>query len=155
MAEREQPNSTPLSRPEDDLPDGSRIPRGLVGLRKEPVSLADVARQAAEMAAPVMEERRHELLLTLPHRPPWVEGDAARLTQVVFNLLHNAAKYTDPGGTIDLVLERQGGQAVVRVRDNGSGMPPELVPRVFDLFTQGERTPDPSQGERGLGLALV
>lgn len=86
---------------------------------------------------------------------PWVEGDVTRLTQAIFNLLSNATKYTDPGGKIWLTVEREGEQAGVRVRDNGSGMKADLVPKVFDLFTQGERTLDRSQGGLGLGLALV
>ncbi len=144
-----------LSRLVDDLPDVSRITRGLVELGKAPANLAEVIEQAVEMAAPVIEGRGHELSLALPHRPLRVEGDATRLTQVVFNLLHNAAKYTDPGGKVWLTLERDADRAVLRVRDNGTGMKPDLVPKVFDLFSQGERTPDRSQGGLGLGLALV
>ncbi len=144
-----------LSRLVDDLLDVSRITRGLVELLKEPVNLAEVADQAVEMAMPAIEGRGHELNLSLPRKPLRVEGDATRLTQVLFNLLNNAAKYTGPGGTIWLTVERDAGQAVVRVRDNGTGMTPDLVPRVFDLFTQGERTLDRSQGGLGLGLTLV
>jgi CheY-like chemotaxis protein len=107
------------------------------------------------MAAPVVEGRGHDLQLSLPRKPLRVEGDFTRLTQVISNLLNNAAKYTDAGGRIWLTVEREGDQAVVRVRDNGSGMKADLVPRVFDLFTQGERTPDRSQGGLGLGLTLV
>jgi CheY-like chemotaxis protein len=146
---------THLCRLVDDLLDVSRITRGLVELRKEPVALAGVVEQAVEMARPTVEGRRHELTVSLPRAPVVVEGDATRLTQVLFNLVHNAAKYTDPGGRIELRVEQEGGQAVVHVGDNGSGMPADLVPRVFDLFTQGERTPDRSQGGLGLGLALV
>jgi PAS domain S-box-containing protein len=144
-----------LTRLIDDLLDVSRITRGLVDLRKESVDLAQVADQAVEMAAPVIEGRGHQLSVDLPRKPLQIEGDATRLTQVVFNLLNNAAKYTEPGGRIWLSVEREDGQAVVQVRDNGSGMPAELVPRVFDLFTQGERTLDRSQGGLGLGLTLV
>jgi PAS domain S-box-containing protein len=144
-----------LTRLVDDLLDVSRITRGLVELRREPVNVAEVAGQAVEMAAPVVEGRGHDLQLSLPRKPLRVEGDATRLTQVVFNLLNNAAKYTDRGGRIWLTVERQGAQAVVRVRDNGPGMKADLVPIVFDLFTQGERTPDRSQGGLGLGLTLV
>ena len=144
-----------LGRLVDDLLDVSRITRGVVELRKEPVSLAEVAERAVEMVTPAVEGRGHELMLALPQTPLRVEGDATRLTQVVFNLLNNAAKYTDPGGKIWLTLEGEGGQAVVRVRDNGSGMPPDLVPKVFGLFTQGTRSLDRSQGGLGLGLTLV
>jgi PAS domain S-box-containing protein len=144
-----------LTRLVDDLLDVSRITRGLVELRQEPVNVAEVADQAVEMVTPAIEGRGHDLSLALPRKPLRVEGDATRLTQVVFNLLNNAAKYTDPGGRIWLAVEREGDRAVVRVCDNGSGMKPDLVPRVFDLFTQGERTLDRSQGGLGLGLTLV
>ncbi len=144
-----------LSRLVDDLLDVSRITRGLVELRKEPVNVAEMAERAVEMAAPAVEGRGHDLNVSLPRKPVRVEGDAVRLTQVVFNLLNNAAKYTDPGGRIWLTVEREGEQAVVRVRDNGAGMAPSLVPKVFDLFTQGDRMPDRSQGGLGLGLTLV
>jgi PAS domain S-box-containing protein len=126
-----------LTRLVDDLLDVSRITRGLIELHRAPINLSQVADQAVEMANPVIEERGHELMLAMPRKPLWVEGDATRLTQVIFNLLNNAAKYTEPGGKIWLSAEREGEQAVVRVRDNGNGMPPELVSRVFDLFTQG------------------
>jgi two-component system CheB/CheR fusion protein len=144
-----------LVRLVDDLLDVSRITRGLVELRREPVDLVQVANQAVEMAAPAIEGRGHDLALTLPRKPLRVEGDPTRLTQVFFNLLSNAAKYTDPGGRIDFRVDREGDGAVIRVRDNGNGMEAELVPKVFDLFTQGERTPDRSQGGLGLGLTLV
>lgn len=144
-----------LARLVDDLLDVSRITRGFVELRNEPVNLADVADPAVEMVGPAVEDRRHDLSLPLPRNPVWVEGDSARLTQVVFNLLSNAAKFTDPGGKIWLSVEREGEQAIVRVRDNGSGMTSDLAPKVFDLFTQGQRTPDRSQGGLGLGLTLV
>jgi two-component system CheB/CheR fusion protein len=126
-----------------------------VELSKEPLNLAEVADHAVEMAMPAIEGRGHELSLTLPRKPLRVEGDATRLTQVVFNLLNNAAKYTAPRGKIGLTIERDADQAVLRVHDNGIGMKPNLVPRVFDLFSQGERTLDRSQGGLGLGLTLV
>ncbi len=144
-----------LTRLVDDLLDVSRITRGLVELRKVPINLAEAADQAVEMVTPAVEGRGHELSLTLPRKPLRVEGDATRLTQVIFNLLNNAAKYTDAGGRIWLAVEREGDEAVVRVRDNGTGMSAELVPKVFDLFTQGERTLDRSHGGLGLGLTLV
>jgi signal transduction histidine kinase len=133
-----------LSRLVDDLLDVSRITRGLVELRTEPVDLARAVDQAAEMAAPLVEGRGHELMISLPRQPLWLEGDMTRLTQVFFNLLNNAAKYTEPGGKIWLTAGREGEEAAVRVRDNGTGMPPELVPKVFDLFAQGERSLDRS-----------
>jgi PAS domain S-box-containing protein len=144
-----------LTRLLDDLLDVSRITRGLVELRKEPVGLAEVVEQAVEMAAPAIDGRGHELTLALPRKPLRVEGDATRLMQVVFNLLNNAAKYTDPNGRIWLTVEREGDRAVVRVRDDGSGIPPDLLPKVFDVFTQGQRSLDRAQGGLGLGLTLV
>jgi PAS domain S-box-containing protein len=144
-----------LTRLVEDLLDVSRISHGHIELRREPVSLAEMAKHAAEMASPAVEAKGHDLSLSLPSGPLEVEGDPTRLTQVIFNLLHNAAKYTSQGGNIWLAVERDGDQAVVRVRDNGMGMKVDLVPHVFDLFTQGERTLDRSQGGLGVGLTLV
>jgi signal transduction histidine kinase len=144
-----------LTRLVDDLLDVARVARGKIKLQKEPLELAQIVEQAVEMATPVLRERGQKLAVSLPHRPLRLEGDRTRLTQVLFNLLENAAKYTKSGGKISLRGDHDGGQAVVRVRDNGTGMPPELVPRVFDLFTQGERSPDRPQGGLGLGLPLV
>jgi CheY-like chemotaxis protein len=102
-----------------------------------------------------MDERGHALTLTLPAEPIHVEADAARLEQAVANLLANAAKYTDPGGTVTVSAERDGEHAVIRVRDNGIGIAPDVLPRVFDLFAQGERSLDRAQGGLGIGLTLV
>jgi PAS domain S-box-containing protein len=146
---------THLTRLVDDLLDVSRITRGLIELHREPVDLATVVSHAVEMVAGAVQARGHELMVSLPTRPVRLEADATRLTQVVFNLLNNAAKYTEPGGRIWLTAEREGSEVVVRVRDTGVGIAPELLPRVFDLFTQGERTLDRSQGGLGLGLTLV
>ncbi|HVJ79734.1 MAG TPA: PAS domain S-box protein, partial [Planctomycetia bacterium] len=144
-----------LTRLVDDLLDVSRITGGLIELRREPIDVEEVALQAAEMAKPFLEERGDELAIEFPDEPLLVDGDVTRLTQVVFNLLNNAVKYTDAGGRIELVVGREEDDAFIRVRDNGSGMKPELIPKVFDLFTQGERTLDRSQGGLGLGLTLV
>ena len=103
----------------------------------------------------LIEQRRHELAVHLPPSPIWLDGDAARLEQVVVNLLNNAAKYTDEGGHIWLSLQQEGNEAVLRVRDSGVGIAPELLPHIFDLFTQAERSLDRSQGGLGIGLALV
>ncbi|WAS96560.1 ATP-binding protein [Nannocystis punicea] len=146
---------THLTRLVDDLLDVSRITRGKTELRQETVDLARIAEQAVEMARPAIDERRHTLTVTLPPQPLHVHGDPVRLIQVVFNLLGNAAKYTEPGGRIWLAVEREGRGALLRVTDDGMGMPPELVPRVFDLFAQGDRTLDRAQGGLGLGLTLV
>jgi two-component system CheB/CheR fusion protein len=146
---------THLTRLVDDLLDVSRITRGLVELKRAPVELAAVVGQAVEMARAAVESRGHELLVTLPARAVRLEADPTRLTQVLFNLLNNAAKYTEPGGRIWLAAERDGNAVELRVRDTGVGIGPELLPKVFDLFTQGERTLDRAQGGLGLGLTLV
>ncbi|HEX2251781.1 MAG TPA: sensor histidine kinase [Thermoanaerobaculia bacterium] len=144
-----------LTRMVDDLLDVSRITRGKVELQRTPVDLAAVAERAAETAAPLMESRRHELTLTLPSEPLPLRADATRLEQVIGNLLRNAAKYTEPGGHIALELRRDGGEAVVVVRDDGIGMSPELLPRIFELFAQGEQSLDRAGGGLGIGLTLV
>ena len=139
----------------DDLLDLSRISRGKVELRREPVELAEVVRQAVETSRPALEEAGHELAVRLPSQPILVEADVTRLTQVFANLLNNAAKFTDPGGHIHLTVERQGAQGVVRVRDDGVGIPAYQLPRVFDMFTQVNQSLERSQGGLGIGLSLV
>ena len=144
-----------LARLVDDLLDVSRITRGKIKLQKAAVELAAVIARAVETSQPLMEARRHELTVTLPPGPTWVEGDAARLAQVVSNLLNNAAKYTEDGGHIRLTAERGPGEAVVRVEDDGMGIHADLLPHVFELFTQGDRSPARSEGGLGIGLTLV
>jgi PAS domain S-box-containing protein len=139
----------------DDLLDVSRVTRGLVELERERVDLKAVVASAVEQARPLVENRRHRLEQAMDAAPAWVDGDRIRLVQVVANLLNNAAKYTPQGGAIALSLEVADGHAAISVRDNGIGIGPELLPQVFDLFTQAERTPDRAQGGLGLGLALV
>jgi CheY-like chemotaxis protein/two-component sensor histidine kinase len=143
----------------DDLLDVSRVTRGLVQLEMQPVDLQAVVAGAVEQARPLIESRRHTLALALDPVPAWVEGDRTRLVQILANLLNNAAKYTPQGGTITLALEHvtTPAESFVRlaVRDTGVGISAELLPHVFDLFTQAERTPDRAQGGLGLGLALV
>ncbi|OWQ90168.1 hypothetical protein CDN98_04555 [Roseateles terrae] len=145
-----------LTRLVDDLLDISRITQGRVQLRLSPVALVDVLAQAVETVEPLMRERRHQFSMT-SGRPLRVRGDQARLVQCVANLLTNAAKYTDPEGLIHLSLEEdpQRGQAVITVTDNGIGIPAELQPQIFNLFVQGERALDRSQGGLGIGLSLV
>ncbi|RPI96408.1 MAG: response regulator, partial [Chloroflexi bacterium] len=104
---------------------------------------------------PLIDQHRHQLTVTLPPKPIWLNADASRLEQVVVNLLTNAAKYTQDGGHIWLSLQEEGWDCVLRVRDTGVGIAPELLPRIFDLFTQAERSQDRSQGGLGIGLALV
>jgi signal transduction histidine kinase len=144
-----------MTRLLDDLLDVTRIAQGKIELRKERVPLRSVLAQAAEVSDPLMRGRRHQLDIALPAEPLWLEADQARLLQVVINLLNNAAKYTNPGGRIQLTAERAELEAVVRVRDNGIGIAPEMLPHVFELFTQAEWAPDRTQGGLGIGLTLV
>ncbi len=139
----------------DDLLDVSRIMRGKISLRKEPVELATVISHAVETARPVLDALKHELFVSTPAEPIWLDADTVRLTQVIANLLNNAAKYTEQGGRIALSSERQGDQAVVRVRDNGIGINSEMLPRIFDLFTQVNQHDERSQGGLGIGLTVV
>ncbi len=144
-----------LIRLVDDLLDVSRITRGKITLQRQPVRVADVVARAIEIASPLLEARQHRLRVDVPDDGLWVHGDADRLSQVMANLLTNAAKYTDPGGIIDVAAARDGEEVVLRVHDSGMGISPELLPRIFDLFIQGERSLDRSQGGLGLGLCIV
>ncbi len=139
----------------DDLLDVSRVTRGLVQLQREPVELKSVITAAVEQVRPLIELRGHSLSTWTSPEPLVVEGDRTRLVQVVANLLNNAAKYTPPGGDIDLRVDVVEAGARIRLRDNGAGIESALLPHVFELFTQAERTPDRSQGGLGIGLALV
>ena len=139
----------------DDLLEVSRVSTGRVQLRRERIVVSGVVERAVETARPLIVQRRHELTLSVPPHPLWLHADAARLEQVVVNLLTNAAKYTDEGGHLWLSVEQEGDAAVLRVRDTGIGIAPELLPRIFDLFTQAERSLDRSQGGLGIGLCLV
>jgi CheY-like chemotaxis protein/two-component sensor histidine kinase len=139
----------------DDLLDVSRVLRGKIEIRKQPLELATVLARAIETARPTIDAQQHELTVALPSEPIWLEADPIRLAQVVFNLLQNAAKYTEPRGQIWLSAERENGEAVIRVRDNGTGIAPEVLPQVFDLFMQADRTLARSQGGLGLGLPLA
>jgi signal transduction histidine kinase/CheY-like chemotaxis protein len=144
-----------LGRLLDDLLDASRISRGLIKLRKEPVELAPVARRAVEGVRPLLVERGHRWTVALPPTPVWLDADPARLEQVIASLVDNAARYTEPGGLISLAAEPAGGEVVVRVRDNGIGIRPEMLPKLFDLFTQGDRVPGWMPEGLGVGLTLV
>jgi signal transduction histidine kinase len=139
----------------DDLLDVSRVTRGLVKLETEVLDLNKVAMAAVEQARPHIEERRHTLTVELPADQVPVGGDRTRLIQVLVNLLNNSAKYTPPGGRIALSVTSDGAFSAVSVRDNGSGIDAQLLPHIFDLFTQADRAPDRSQGGLGIGLALV
>ncbi len=138
----------------DDLLDVSRITRGQVQLKREPVELADIVARAVEMTGPAIEERRHELDVQVP-RGLVVNADAARLAQVISNLLTNAAKYTDPGGTITVTGRCDADHAELVVADNGRGIAIETLPGVFELFSQERQEIDRSAGGLGLGLAIV
>jgi signal transduction histidine kinase/DNA-binding response OmpR family regulator len=144
-----------LVRLVDDLLDVSRITRGKINLVKEPVEIANVIAVAVESCRPIIDEHRHQLELVMPTDSVRVRADLTRLAQVVLNLLNNAAKYTDEGGRIRLSVVVEGCQVVIRVRDNGAGIAPEMLPTIFDVFTQVDRTLDRSQGGLGLGLTLV
>jgi PAS domain S-box-containing protein len=144
----------------DDLLDVSRITRGKISLRKERLDLAEVVAQAAEVAGPLLTRKRQAFTLSCAPEPIEVEADPARLVQVIANLLNNAAKFTEPGGSITLSTERCnddacGTAAVIRVRDTGVGIAPELLPYIFDLFVQGETSLDRTEGGLGIGLTLV
>jgi CheY-like chemotaxis protein/two-component sensor histidine kinase len=139
----------------DDLMEVSRITTGRVRLRLDRVIVSGIVERAVEAARPLMNQRRHELTILLPPQPISLYADASRLEQVIVNLLTNAAKYTDDGGHIWLTVQEEGEDCVLRVRDTGVGITPELLPRIFDLFTQAERSLDRSQGGLGIGLALV
>ncbi len=144
-----------LARLVDDLLDVSRINNGKIELRKETVDLRDAVRQAVETSRPLVELRRHSLEVAIPDQIIALCADPARLAQVLANLLNNAAKYTEPGGQIRLTARVEDAMAVIRVRDNGIGIDPLLLPYVFDLFTQADRSLDRSQGGLGIGLTLV
>src|SRR5262245_2804722 len=144
-----------LSRLVNDLLEVSRVITGTIRLRPERLDVRGVVEQAVESASPLIDQRGHQLLISLPAEPVWLDGDAARLEQVVINLLNNAAKYTHDGGMIWVNLQPEGDQVTLRVRDTGVGIAPELLPHIFDLFTQADRSLDRSQGGLGIGLSLT
>jgi CheY-like chemotaxis protein/two-component sensor histidine kinase len=139
----------------DDLLDVSRVTRGLITLDEETLNVSAVLADSIEQTHALMEAKRHHFSVQVPEGQFLVKGDRTRLTQVFANLLANAAKYTPPDGHISLRLQGDETQVQVAVEDNGAGIEPSLQPNIFDLFTQGERTPDRAQGGLGLGLALV
>jgi PAS domain S-box-containing protein len=144
-----------LTRLVDDLLEVSRISTGTINLQLERIALYGVVECAVDTVRPLMTQRKHELTVSPLLHPIWLYADAARLEQVVVNLLTNAAKYTADGGHIVLAVQQEGDEAVLRVRDTGIGISPELLPRIFDLFTQAERSLDRAQGGLGIGLCLV
>jgi signal transduction histidine kinase/CheY-like chemotaxis protein/PAS domain-containing protein len=144
-----------MTRLIDDLLDVSRITRGKIQLRKERVELAAVVRSAVEASRPFVESGGHELTVTMPPEPIELEADLMRLSQVLLNLLNNAVKYTDRGGHIWLRAQREDGLVSIRVKDDGIGIPAEMLPRIFEMFTQVDRSLERSQGGLGIGLTLV
>jgi PAS domain S-box-containing protein len=146
---------THLVRLVDDLMEVSRITRGKVELRNERVDLATVIHAAVETSRPLIDASRHELSVSLWNEPLILDADTVRLTQVFANLLNNASKYTDNGGRIVLSTRREREGAVISVLDNGIGISPDMLGKVFDLFTQADRTPHRAQGGLGIGLTLV
>jgi PAS domain S-box-containing protein len=146
---------THLTRLVDDLLDVARIARGRVELKTELVELAEIVAKAIEMASPLLEQRTHLLTVNVPRQGLRVEGDPTRLSQVISNLLTNAAKYTPPGGNISIRAEQVDADVLVSVRDNGIGITPDVLPHIFDLFVQERQALDRSQGGLGIGLTIV
>ena len=139
----------------DDLLDVSRITRGMITLQREPVLVGAIVARAVETARPAIDAHRHELTLELPDELITIDGDTTRLVQVLANILHNASKFTDPGGRIHLKVTREGSQVAISVADTGIGISQEHISRVFDLFTQVHSQSERAQGGLGIGLALV
>lgn len=144
-----------LARLVDDLLDVSRITRGKIELRRQNVDFAAIVQSALDGVRPLVLSRRHELQLEICDENLRVDADPARLGQIVSNLVTNAAKYTDPGGKITVSLQKEGAEAVFRVRDNGTGLSAEMLHSIWDLFVQSDRTLDRAQGGLGIGLTLV
>ncbi|MFL6261580.1 MAG: ATP-binding protein [Thermoanaerobaculia bacterium] len=145
-----------LTRLVDDLLDVSRIAVGKITLQRKTLEIAQVVAGAVEASRPLIDSRGHHLTVEVPQEPLTVEGDLTRLSQVLTNLLNNAAKYTPPPGEIRLTAgKEEGGMVAVRVRDTGVGIAADLMPKIFDLFTQGERPLDRSEGGLGIGLTLA
>ena len=144
-----------LARLVDDLLEVSRISTGRIRLHMERVDFRGIVLHAMETTQSQVRQKGHLMTSSLPDGPLWVNGDHVRLEQIVVNLINNAVKYTDSGGDLSLTLTRQGDEAVLRVRDNGVGISADMLPRIFDLFTQAEVTLDRAQGGLGIGLAIV
>ena len=139
----------------DDLLDVARITTGKLRLNIEPLELADVVNTALEISQPLLKKSQLKFSLDAPSKPIKLYGDRVRLSQVFSNLLNNAAKYTEAGGSVSLTIESGDAHSTVTIRDTGVGIPAELLPHLFDLFTQMDRTMNRSQGGLGIGLALV
>jgi two-component system CheB/CheR fusion protein len=146
---------TQLTRLVDELLDASRVTTGKVTLHRRPVSITRIVDQAVDAGRPLIEHRNQALTVALPSEPVYVDGDLTRLAQTVGNLLHNAARYTQEGGSIALTAVASGESVIIRVTDNGAGMPPAELPRIFDLFAHGESSPNSSPGGLGIGLTIA
>jgi signal transduction histidine kinase len=144
-----------LSRLLEDLSDVSRIRTGKLELRRERTELQTIVQAAVETSRPLITRQGHDLAIRLPSEPLHLDADSARLVQALANLLNNAAKYTRESGRISLVAEKAHHEVHIRVRDTGVGIPADMLPKVFDLFTQLNATRDRSQGGLGIGLSLV
>jgi len=144
-----------LARLVDDLLDVTRITSGKITVHKEPMDLNRAVERAVESTRSMIDARKHSLKLSLSAAPVMVDGDTVRLSQAILNLLNNAAKYTPEGGAISCSVKRENGNGVIRVRDNGIGIPRDLLPKIFELFVQGDRSLDRSEGGLGIGLTLV
>ena len=139
----------------DDLLDVSRLNSGKMHLVRERIEVRRVVEAALEITRPLFDAAGHALTVRLPEAPVWIDGDLTRLAQVLGNLLNNAAKYTPQGGRVELAVEARGGEVVVRIEDNGCGIPRERLAHVFEMFTQIDRTLSRAQGGLGIGLSLV
>jgi len=146
---------THLTRLVDDLLDVSRITQGRIQLQRQPLELSTIISQAMESVEPLLREKRHKVIVASSFQPLYVDGDSARLVQCVANLLTNAAKYTDPSGEVRVELRSEQSSAVISVADNGVGIAKELLPRIFELFVQSDRSLDRSEGGLGIGLSVV
>jgi len=145
-----------LTRLVDELMDVSRITRGRIELKRQPLELASAIAQAVETVEPLLREKQHRIsVMTFSYQPLYVSGDLTRIVQCVVNVLTNAAKYTDPGGEVRGQTRSEGPKAIIEVSDTGVGISSELLPRIFDLFVQGDRTLDRAQGGLGIGLSVV
>jgi PAS domain S-box-containing protein len=144
-----------MSRLLDDLLDMSRVTRNVIELKRATLDLRDLLGEATAMAKPVLTNLQHRLTISTPPNPLWVHGDGTRLLQVIGNLIDNAAKYTEPGGSIEISLEAVGGHAVMHVKDSGIGLAPDMLPKVFELFAQVHKSINIAKGGLGIGLTVV
>ncbi|HEV3437548.1 MAG TPA: ATP-binding protein [Gemmata sp.] len=144
-----------MARLIDDLLDLSRIANGKIELRKQRIDIASAVQDALETSGPLIQASGHKLTVSIPPKPVYVDADRTRLAQIFANILNNGAKFTPHGGHIWLAVEQEGSDVVVKVRDNGVGIPTEMLPKIFDMFTQVDSSVDRSQGGLGIGLNLV